>query len=88
VDIADSVLDLIRDTPLVRLARVGAGLRTAVVAKIETTNPGGSVKDRAAGRLEAAERDGLIGRGSTIVVNDGGWPIALLTRDDLMSRSR
>jgi len=64
VDIADSVLDLIGETPLVRLARVGAGLRAPVVAKLETTNPGGSVKDRAAlGMLEAAERDGLIGPG-------------------------
>jgi cystathionine beta-synthase len=73
VDIADSVLDLIGDTPLVRLSRVGAGMRAAVVAKLETTNPGGSVKDRAAlGMLEAAERDGLIGPGSTIVEKTSG----------------
>jgi cystathionine beta-synthase len=44
-----------------------------VVAKLETTNPGGSVKDRAAlGMLEAAERDGLIGPGSTIVEKTSG----------------
>jgi cystathionine beta-synthase len=73
VDIADSVLDLIGDTPLVRLARVGAGLRATVVAKLETTNPGGSVKDRAAlGMLEAAERDGLVGSGSTIIEKTSG----------------
>ena len=73
MDIADSVLDLIGDTPIVRLARIGAGLAAPVVAKLETTNPGGSVKDRAAlGMLEAAERDGLIGPGSTIVEKTSG----------------
>jgi cystathionine beta-synthase len=67
------VLDLIGNTPLVRLARVGAGLNAAVIAKLETTNPGGSVKDRAAlGMLDAAERDGLIGPGSTIVEKTSG----------------
>ena len=73
MDIADSVLDLIGDTPLVRLARVGAQVRATVAAKLETTNPGGSVKDRAAlGMLEAAKRDGLIGPGSTIVEKTSG----------------
>jgi cystathionine beta-synthase len=73
VDIADSVLDLIGNTPLVRFARIGAGLPAPVVAKLETTNPGGSVKDRAAlGMLEAAERDGLIGPGSTIIEKTSG----------------
>ena len=73
MDIADSVLDLIGDTPLVRLARVGAQVRATVAAKLETTNPGGSVKDRAAlGMLEAAEREGLIGPGSTIVEKTSG----------------
>ena len=73
MDIADSVLDLIGNTPLVRLSRIGAGLPAAVVAKLETTNPGGSVKDRAAlGMLEAAERDGLIAPGSTIVEKTSG----------------
>jgi len=73
VDIAASVLELIGETPLVRLDRVGAGVGAAVVAKLETTNPGGSVKDRAAlGMLEAAERDGLIGPGSTIVEKTSG----------------
>ena len=73
MEIADSVLDLIGDTPLVRLARVGAGTSATVVAKLETTNPGGSVKDRAAlGMLDAAERDGLIGPGSTIIEKTSG----------------
>ena len=39
MDIADSVLDLIGETPLVRLARVGAGLQAPVVAKLETASP-------------------------------------------------
>jgi cystathionine beta-synthase len=73
VDIADSVLDLIGNTPLVRLSRMAAGLPAPVVAKLETTNPGGSVKDRAAiGMLDAAARAGLIGPGSTIVEKTSG----------------
>ena len=57
--IADSPLDLIGNTPLVRLARIGAGLSCQIVAKLETTNPGGSVKDRpAVAMIDAAERDG------------------------------
>ena len=46
MDIADSVLDLIGRTPMVRLTRVTEGIACPVVAKVETTNPGGSVKDR------------------------------------------
>ena len=73
MDIAESVLDLIGHTPLVRLGRMGAGLPCPVLAKLETTNPGGSVKDRAAlGMLDAAEQDGLIGPGSTIIEKTSG----------------
>jgi hypothetical protein len=46
--IDDSILDAIGRTPLVRLSRLGAGLTPAVVAKVESLNPGGSVKDRVA----------------------------------------
>ena len=46
--IADSLIDLIGDTPLVRLNRVTEGLACRVVAKLEMLNPGGSVKDRTA----------------------------------------
>src|SRR5215203_4725001 len=72
-DIAETVLDLVGDTPLVRLGRLSAGLPTAVVAKLETTNPGGSVKDRPAiAMIDAAERDGLLQPGGTIVEPTSG----------------
>ena len=59
MDVADSVLDLIGGTPLVRLRQIGADLPCPVVAKLETTNPGGSVKDRPAlSMIEAAEARG------------------------------
>src|SRR5436309_3084540 len=61
MDVADSVLDLIGGTPLVRLSRIGRGLTCDLIAKMETTNPGGSVKDRpAVAMVDAAERDGLL----------------------------
>ena len=73
MDVADSVLDLIGDTPLVRLKRVGRGLTCDLVAKMETTNPGGSVKDRpAVAMVDAAERDGLLKPGGTIVEPTSG----------------
>ena len=69
----DSILDTIGDTPLVRLSRIGAGLRPQLVAKLETFNPGGSIKDRVAVALiEAAERDGLLKPGGTIVEPTSG----------------
>ena len=55
VDIKDSILDAIGSTPLVRLSRLGAGLTPQIVAKVESLNPGGSIKDRVAVALiEAA----------------------------------
>ena len=69
----DSILDTIGDTPLVRLSRIGAGLRPRLVAKLETFNPGGSIKDRVAVALiEAAERDGRLKPGGTIVEPTSG----------------
>ena len=71
--IADSLLDLVGNTPLVRLRRVGEGLSCQIVAKLETTNPGGSVKDRPAiAMIDAAEREGLLGPGGTIVEPTSG----------------
>jgi cystathionine beta-synthase len=73
MDVADSVLDLIGDTPLVRLSRIGRGLTCDLIAKMETTNPGGSVKDRpAVAMIDAAERDGLLKPGGTIVEPTSG----------------
>src|SRR5436189_3908638 len=72
-DIADSLLDLVGNTPMVRLQRVAADLRCQIVAKLEFTNPGGSVKDRPAiAMIDAAERDGLLGPGGTIVEPTSG----------------
>src|SRR5829696_7066404 len=72
-DIKDSILDTIGGTPLVRLSRIGAGLVPQIVAKLELFNPGGSIKDRVALRLiEAAERDGSLRPGGTIIEPTSG----------------
>jgi cystathionine beta-synthase len=69
----DNVVELIGNTPLVRLRNVAAGLPATVLAKVEYLNPGGSVKDRIALRMvEAAERDGLLKEGGTIVEPTSG----------------
>ncbi|HUF91307.1 MAG TPA: cysteine synthase A [Candidatus Limnocylindria bacterium] len=66
--IADSVLDLIGATPLVRLRRLPRAGGATVLAKVESRNPGGSVKDRiGAAMVEAAERSGALKPGGTIV---------------------
>jgi cysteine synthase A len=71
--IADSVLDLIGGTPLVRLRRVPKAGGAAVVAKLEARNPGGSVKDRTAlAMIEDAERRGALKAGGTIVEPTSG----------------
>src|SRR5262249_7566222 len=73
MEVADSVLGLIGDTPLVRLPRVGGGLTCDLIAKMETGNPGGSVKDRpAVAMIDAAQRDGLLTPGGTIVEPTSG----------------
>lgn len=69
----ESVVDLIGNTPLVRLRRVTAGTHAAVLAKVEYFNPGGSVKDRIAVRMiDAAEEAGLLKPGGTIVEPTSG----------------
>ncbi len=69
----DSVLDTIGWTPLIRLTRVTRGIRTPVYAKAETYNPGGSVKDRIGMPIiEAAEREGRLRPGGTIVEGTSG----------------
>ncbi len=71
--IKDSILDTIGSTPVVALSRLGAGVRPTVVAKLESFNPGGSIKDRVAVALiDAAERDGLLRPGGTIVEPTSG----------------
>jgi cystathionine beta-synthase len=71
--IDDSILDAIGGTPLVRLSRLAAGLTPQVVAKVESLNPGGSIKDRVAVALiDAAERAGSLRPGGTIVEPTSG----------------
>ena len=69
----DNVVELIGNTPLVRLREVAAGIEAMVLAKVEYFNPGGSVKDRIAVRMiEQAEKAGLLGPGGTIVEPTSG----------------
>jgi cystathionine beta-synthase len=73
LDVAESVLGLIGNTPMVQLPRVGAGLPCPVVAKLETTNPGGSSKDRpAVTMIDEAEKAGLLKPGGTIIEPTSG----------------
>jgi cystathionine beta-synthase len=72
---AESILDLVGHTPLVRLRRISEEeqLRCMLLAKVEIVNPGGSVKDRVAiAMVDAAERDGLLKPGGTIVEPTSG----------------
>src|SRR3954467_2856736 len=72
-EIKDSLLDTVGETPLVRLSRIGAGFAPQIVAKVEYFNPGGSIKDRVAIRMvEAAERDGRLRAGGTIIEPTSG----------------
>src|SRR4051812_23659711 len=72
-DIKGSILDAVGGTPLVRLSRIGAGLTPQIVAKVESLNPGGSIKDRAAlSMIDAAERAGLLRPGGTLVEPTSG----------------
>jgi cystathionine beta-synthase len=73
VQYAESMVDLVGNTPLVRLGSVTEGLSALVLAKVEYFNPGGSVKDRIALRMiEAAEASGELKPGGTIVEPTSG----------------
>jgi cystathionine beta-synthase len=73
VEVLDNILESVGDTPLVRLGKVARGVEPAVLAKLEMLNPGGSVKDRIGLRMiEAAEREGKLGPGGTIVEPTSG----------------
>ena len=70
---AGSLLELVGETPVVRLDRVGRDLSCHLLAKLELLNPGGSVKDRPAlAMVEAAERAGQLRPGGTIVEPTSG----------------
>ncbi|HEX2916636.1 MAG TPA: cystathionine beta-synthase [Chloroflexia bacterium] len=69
----DNVLELIGNTPLVKMPRLTRGLKATVLAKLEMLNPGGSVKDRIGiNMIEDAERRGLLKKGGTIVEPTSG----------------
>ena len=69
----NSLLDLVGNTPLLRLSKTTDGAKPLVLAKVEYLNPGGSVKDRIALRMvEAAEADGSLQPGGTIVEPTSG----------------
>jgi cystathionine beta-synthase len=71
--IAESILDTIGNTPLVKLRKLTRGIKSTVLAKVEFFNPGGSVKDRIAiAIIEDAERKGLLKEGGTIVEATSG----------------
>ncbi|HZQ77566.1 MAG TPA: cystathionine beta-synthase [Acidimicrobiia bacterium] len=73
MEVADSLLDLVGNTPLVRLDRVGKRLDCQLLAKCEFLNGGGSVKDRpAVAMVDAAEKAGLLHPGGTIVEPTSG----------------
>jgi cystathionine beta-synthase len=69
----DTILEAIGHTPLIRLRRVTAGIRTPVYGKAEHLNPGSSVKDRiGVAMIETAEREGRLKAGGTIVEATSG----------------
>jgi cystathionine beta-synthase len=75
MDFFESVLDVVGNTPLVRLGATerGEGIEATLLAKVEYLNPGGSIKDRPALKmLEVAETDGLLKPGGTVVEPTSG----------------
>ena len=71
--VRESLIDLVGNTPLLELSRVTDGAKPLILAKVEYLNPGGSVKDRIAVKMiEAAEREGKLKPGGTIVEPTSG----------------
>src|SRR5437588_11765179 len=68
-----SVLELVGDTPIVKLVSLGRGVEPRLIAKLEYLNPGGSVKDRIGlAMIEKAEQEGRLKSGGTIVEPTSG----------------
>ncbi|WP_395802225.1 pyridoxal-phosphate dependent enzyme [Daejeonella sp.] len=69
----NNILETIGNTPLVKLNNITKGVKATVLAKIETTNPGNSIKDRMALKMiEVAERSGILKPGGTIIEGTSG----------------
>src|SRR5579871_4532065 len=79
-----SVLDLVGSTPIVRLDRISRDVPGTILAKLEFLNPGGSIKDRIGlAMIEAAEKDGRLKPGGTVVeatAGNTGLGLALVAR--------
>src|SRR5438093_5888521 len=73
MEVHRTILDVIGNTPLVRLNKVSQGLKPTILAKLENLNPGGSVKDRIGiAMVEQAEQKGLLKPGGTIIEPTSG----------------
>nr|WP_294927886.1 pyridoxal-phosphate dependent enzyme [uncultured Flavobacterium sp.] len=73
MDFSNNILETIGNTPLVKLNKIVAGIDALVLAKVETFNPGNSVKDRMAVKMvEDAEADGRLKPGGTIIEGTSG----------------
>ena len=72
-NVYDSILDVIGNTPLVRLTKLNRGVDSEIFAKLEFLNPMGSIKDRIAKyMIEKAEKEGKIKEGQLIIENSSG----------------
>ena len=69
----NNVLETIGNTPLIKLNKITKDIKATVLAKVETTNPGNSVKDRMAVKMiEDAEKAGLLKPGGTVIEGTSG----------------
>lgn len=73
MDYRNSILELIGETPLIKLNRIARNVEPPIFVKLETRNPGGSIKDRiGVAMIEAAERDGRLKPGGLIIEATSG----------------
>jgi len=73
VNVDNSILDEIGDTPLIQLNRITSGLKSTLYAKLESKNPGGSVKDRISlSMIQEAEKQGKINKDTVIIEPTSG----------------
>jgi cystathionine beta-synthase len=69
----NNIVELVGNTPLIKLSKINKGLKPQMFAKLESRNPGGSVKDRIGiAMLEAAEKEGKISPGGTVIEATSG----------------